>query len=682
MEECSGSAGAELDHLVSGEPPHTSRLSAWLLWLRQRARSPSALVLLGVGLLAGAFYLERRTIWPAHVHRRFDAESVTGLQRAGFSEPLILPGIFDLDEDTFRAEGQPIITRKFDQSRCVANILSAVFQLGDVGVTSVAANRDCSEARNLPSYVVPRSVIAAKESLDRVERLIREAQAGKGNHSKTLPGLLNKASILRKRVTDAKVLKESFHVRRHSGFVAPMSEVSAKLALENVERLVREAQASTGNSSGKFPGLTDLASSLRDKVSDAKLLEASHELHVAQAQIDDIPTPDNGLDFYSKKRLAQIRCARDALIISRSTALAAAKLSVAAGACPDKVPKQTKRNAVCGTQVAASISEVSAVGAEIDRLVLNCRPGLFDLSSCDNRLEALSWNIAAASVFLSRAFRVCQVAVHPGSKIFQPRSNRNAGWCIGEIFSSMGYIAASGLRIYQATHFDCFIKNRLLDLSFNRTLTARELRELQVFRARCARDYSAFVRIIFLGAVKAARAATHCGGTPEKCPRNIMRSASAFAGISQAGAQIAAACFVTRPFRGKEPPNVTAIREPFCVQESASLVKMLGVALSFLTDATGTCVGTKFAKTRCGASILRSLAALGALVEINANARINCNVRVDWFLCGRDMRFQGEALRVFVLAIASAALNCGLSPDLDQWNNTGPVAMPRFFTFP
>jgi len=294
------------------------------------------------------------------------------------------------------------------------------------------------------------------------------------------------------------------------------------------------------------------------------------------------------------------------------------------------------------------------------------------------RLEGLSWQIGAAAKFLSGAIKFC--GGYEKGKALTAKNKRDYGWCLGEIFSTMGYAGTTAMWIYNGVGFDCKRVQELIDLSRNRTLTGLENRTLIILRSRCMADYASAVRTLFLTFTKGLRSASHCGDVSVTCGRDILRGSSAFSGIIEAGMRIYGRCKLPDNFT--ENPNITAIRVPLCAQESAGLVKMAGLAGSFLVDASGSCVGTKFARTRCGGSVLRALAAMGALVEIYANMHLNCNIRDFWFLCGRDMRFSGDALRVFTIAVATAALNCPLGFASDAWKSTKPVPMPRFFTYP
>lgn len=579
---------------------------------RRVLKSWAPLLLVGTAICGGAYALGRRSALGGlalHRPQHSNSSAYVGLQG------ILVPGFGDFgdDDEAFRVAGRPIVKRRFDISRCLANLLSSTFQLSDVGVTAVAANQDCPLAAT--------GEVASSQ--------------------------------------------------------VPLA--SAKSALLDIERLVKEAQGSIANDTSKLPALMQLRKQMLARASLGSLTEVEEKVDEAQEALEKVTTPDPEIDLYSVKRLAEMRCARDALIISRSTAAASAKLSVAAGSCPDDPNKPP--GTTCAAQVSAAIAALSLVGAEIDRMVIRCRPGFFDLTLCAARLEGLSWQIAAASKFLSGATRVCGPV---GSKAVKTSSysSRDWGWCIGEIFSTMGYVGTTSMWIYNGAHYDCERMHQLIELMGNRTLTPLEMETMKVFRARCVADYASSVRTLFLGFTKGIRSAAHCGDLSETCPRDILRSASAFAGIAEACARIYGVCSLVPEYRGQEPANVTAIREPLCTQETASMVKMLGLATSFLTDATGSCVDTNFARTRCGASALRALAALGAFVEIYANMHLNCDLRKFWFLCGRDMRFSGETLRVFTLAVATAALNCGLDPLTKAWKSTKPVAMPRFFTFP
>jgi len=515
-------------------------------------------------------------------------------------------------------------------------------------------------------------------ALRRVERLVREARESlESNTTSHLPGFkdlaksMRKVSQLQEAVDEAKAsladgsafsLPDDLSPEDEAARSAPHPAGAAPAAPRRAKQVLRPWLHNGGLHKSTFSSSTK---------------STRNAPEITDPFYSD-PLYSTEIDLYSPKREAQLRCARDLLYISRSVGAASAKISVASGSCPSQNHKP--KYSQCSTQVNSAISLLSLVGGDIDRMVLLCRPGQFwDLIPCNNRLESLSWNIAASARFLTGAVRACQ---GKNSAVLRKGLIKDYGWCIGEIFATMGFIATSALNVYQGVKFDCERAAELAELRSNRTPTAEDVRDAQVFRARCARDFAAFARTLFLGAVKGVRSAGHCGDLRETCPRDVLRSLSAFAGVAQAASQSYWKCNVPEAYKEIEPEAVKRARIPDCVQENGGLVKMLGIATAFLTDATGSCVGTKFAVTRCGGAVLRALAALGAMVEIWADTHRFCTVLENWFQCGRAQRFQGESMRVFVLATSNAALNCGLSPGHLAWNSTRPVLMPRFFTFP
>jgi len=632
----------------------------------------------------------------------------------GHGRAAILPA-YD-GKAAFREAGERIALRKYEKGGCVAVLLDAAFALADASVLSVAANEDCNEIDGEPRE---DHTEAAKHTLEELKRALETAQ--EVLKSKTPQGHSVDGVEDHLREEMAKVAHEVDRASRHLGnrsreqahtavrlpdFKAPGrrahrghgSEKASHFRGVNVlKRLedahaeevhAEEAHAEKAHAEEAHVEVTHAKEAHAEEVhaeeahAEEAHMELVHEKEIrreeAHHEDEHIDPFDPHINLYSPRRRAQVRCARDTLFLVQAVAATSARVSSAVGLCPDD--KTNVHRAPCAANILNSILYLTEIGGSINEMILVCIPGK-PFFECAFWLEEIAWDIAAAGKFLSGAVKACDPDFRISTKPKLKKSLYDYGWCVGEVFGTMGYVGATSLHLTSAVRFNCPKASELMLKKGNR-LNPEELEEIRISRAECARDSAAFVRTLFLAATKATRTASHCGGKPTRCPKDLLRASSAFAAVAEAAAEISRFCTVASEFRDDEPDEERKVRKGECAVFTGGMVKMMGIAASFTTDATGSCIDTHFAGTRCGGAISRAVAALASMAEFWAEVHVACDLEEDWFICGEALRNQGKSIRVFVLATASAALNCGLAPLSEAWKATRQLPMPRIFTYP
>jgi len=542
-----------------------------------------------------------------------------------------------------RSYGNRIALNVGFKIRCVGFLVDAAFQLADLGVTMYQASKDCLAVAE-PSL---KPLVTAQETVTALEAMLQNMRDQWENGSATA-----KSDLKPRRLWSG-----GWRVKHDS------SERGSTGQLEQLEK-----HFTSGNFSEQFE-------------------QAAENIASIQTDLELVSTT-NINDLYSPRREAQIHCARDIGVGIRSGNEAVSKLNLALPVCvpnavglrgaKDKAFSRFRKRTKCASRIAKSIRYCGTFTTDLSRFVDVCRANQ-SLASCASRLESFTWEVSGATRRLFLAIHDCERGPRGRWADQVPMHKHALGvtLCAMPLISSMGLIAAAGMNIATGHIYAC----KQYEALIQGTPDLKTQIEAERLQARCARYELSAVRELFLAIWRALTSVSSCTSRSMRCMEQISQSASAFIGVAQGISQVADVCYADPPELGLSE-EAKLRRAATCARRAAGMVKILGVAGGFASQASNSCIGKKLAGNACTAAVWRAIAALGAMAELYASMQINCRITERWFKCGGNTRSSGSVTRNFILGVTAAALNCPLPAAGRPWKNTRQFNFPRMFTVP
>eukprot|EP00929_Paragymnodinium_shiwhaense_P083519 TRINITY_DN44558_c0_g1_i1.p1 TRINITY_DN44558_c0_g1~~TRINITY_DN44558_c0_g1_i1.p1 ORF type:complete len:637 (+),score=78.28 TRINITY_DN44558_c0_g1_i1:103-2013(+) len=338
-------------------------------------------------------------------------------------------------------------------------------------------------------------------------------------------------------------------------------------------------------------------------------------------------------------------CARQIFVILRSVTRTVRGSILAHSAC-------SGANVACANAIADMFGAITFIGEFTARMGYWCRASMNEATNrraswyCAFMLEATMWALGPLGGSFTRSTRVC---------VADPKKATVAldyGWCVGEVLSTIGYVAAMGLTLYYAP-------------------TA-----CPDSGPRCAEVIIDGVHSLALGAEKADLAAGFCGGYTTRCGSDIALAAASLMKVGAEAARIANYCPTA-------VANRTQYYEILCTDAIAQTIKFTSVMSAKVMDASGRCKGDTTATEQCGSGITKALAAFSYIADQIALAVADCSEDVfatepySYYQCGRHMDRMAYSGRVVSQAISIATINCNLPAGVHSI--TKPLPLPARF---
>jgi len=563
------------------------------------------------------------------------------------------PGLADMSDlanlaKRDRSYGNKIALNVGFKTRCFGFLMDAAFQLADLGVTMYQASRDCLAVAE-PSL---QPLVTAQETVTALKALLQNMRDQWEDENGD---------------DDIATAKSDLKLRRlWSGGWRVKHDSSERGSTGQLEQLEKNFTAN------HFPEQFEQAVN-----------------NIASVQTDlELVSTTNINDLYSPRREAQIHCARDIGVGIRSSNEAISKLNLALPVCvpnavglraaKDKEFSRFRKSTKCASRIAKSIRYCGTFTTDLSRFVDECRAG-YSLAKCASRLESFSWEVSAATRRLFLAIHDCERGPKGRFADQIPMHKHALGvtLCAVPLMSAMGIIAAAGMNIATGHIYAC----KQYEAPIQGTPDLETQIEAARRKATCAKYALSAVRELFLAIWRALTSVSACTSESMRCMEQISQSASAFFGVAQAMSNFADACYAYPP--ELELSEEAKLRQAAtCARHAGGMVKMLGVAGGFASQASNSCIGKKLAGNACTAAVWRAIAGLGSMAELYAKMQINCRLTERWFKCGANIRLSGSAHRNFVLGVTAAALNCPLPAAGRPWKNTRQFNFPRSFTVP
>eukprot|EP00931_Biecheleriopsis_adriatica_P103748 TRINITY_DN7853_c0_g1_i5.p1 TRINITY_DN7853_c0_g1~~TRINITY_DN7853_c0_g1_i5.p1 ORF type:complete len:844 (-),score=143.43 TRINITY_DN7853_c0_g1_i5:33-2564(-) len=379
-------------------------------------------------------------------------------------------------------------------------------------------------------------------------------------------------------------------------------------------------------------------------------------------------------------------CGRTILTLIKDAGTIASNVETDLKVCQDAKLTGNLPCAASATKVIRAAANAGKYLAETP--VRGCNQQWFDgYYKCGERLEGAAWEFDGLGTDLGETIERC--SMDPVEHIGKDGKPINYGSCVGEVFSSAGYLTTSALYLTSGVKYDC--------------PSAKSTNQGWAYQNLCAQESLGFARTLFLGSTKAVRAGGSCPGVDTVCAQNALLSLAAFTGVGQVGAIIDKDCKkLKNPCCKFDPVSQSTVcscqtvkeqqdwnaaklkRDGKCGRYSGSFVKLLFAAVSFAQEAQEACDDSNQVQMACGSMIAFMIASLGYFAENAARNHYECpfGKGQDLYQCGQDQSKIGEAIERFTSSTAAAVINCGALSGRDEVPDTRLVGMvhpPRRF---
>eukprot|EP00929_Paragymnodinium_shiwhaense_P046210 TRINITY_DN23526_c0_g2_i3.p1 TRINITY_DN23526_c0_g2~~TRINITY_DN23526_c0_g2_i3.p1 ORF type:complete len:569 (+),score=109.61 TRINITY_DN23526_c0_g2_i3:644-2350(+) len=339
----------------------------------------------------------------------------------------------------------------------------------------------------------------------------------------------------------------------------------------------------------------------------------------------------------------QRMCTRQIFVSMRAITQIVKDALTAYGDCNDS------KNTACAATVTNTFARAMYLGEYGARMALLCTQENFAENrrtalGCGLRLELFAWQIGPFSGDLAKAARVCVANPDYGKPLL------DYGWCVGDVLSSVGFLAATALEFYYADQ------------------ACRESDNL------CVESLGEATSALSIGANKAIRAAGWCGGFQTRCGADLSLLGAALSKVGVQAARVDKRC----------PKATTKEEKALCAAEISDLLKFLSVSAAKSMDVAGRCTAQNKAGVQCGSNIAKAMAAFSFISNQISEAVVTCTEEffnsppAGYYLCGRHYDRIGTSARVISSAIALAYVDCNLNADEAALRE--PIPLPnRFF---
>jgi len=255
----------------------------------------------------------------------------------------------------------------------------------------------------------------------------------------------------------------------------------------------------------------------------------------------------------------------------------------------DEAFSRFRKNTKCASRIAKSIRYTGTWVTDLSRFVDVCRANQ-SLATCASRLESFSWEISASTRRLFLAIHDCERGPR-GRWADQVPLHKHAlgvSLCAVPLISAMGLIAAAGMNIATGHIYAC----KQYEAPIQGTPDLKTQIEAARRKATCAKYALSAIRELFLAIWRALTSVSACTSESMRCMEQISQSASAFFGVAQAISELADACYADPPALGMSE-KAKMEKAAKCARYAGGMVKILGVAAAFATQASNSCIGKK-----------------------------------------------------------------------------------------